>query len=129
MTLAEALCRLNPGMSFIYVSAAGADGTERSRVMWARIKGRTENALRRLPFKAVFLFRPGIIQPLHGIRSKTRAYRLFYRLAAPLLSPLRRLLPELVLTTDSIGRAMLVATRMGAPKSVLESSDLYWLAQ
>ncbi len=85
LTLAAAgvLSRRNPAMTFVYVSGAGTDSSERGRVMWARIKGRTENALQRLPFKAVYLFRPGIIQPLHGIRSKTAAYRIFYDWTGP----------------------------------------------
>jgi uncharacterized protein YbjT (DUF2867 family) len=126
LTLAAAtvLSRLNPAMTFIYVSGAGTDSSEKGRVMWARIKGRTENALRRLPFKAVYLFRPGIIQPLHGIRSKTAAYRVFYDWAGPLVTALRLVAPQWVLTTDSIGRAMIAVVRKGAPKAVLEIRDL-----
>jgi uncharacterized protein YbjT (DUF2867 family) len=73
LTLAAAstLARLNPSMTFLYVSGAGTDSTERGRTMWARVKGKTENALLKLPFRAAYMFRPGIIQPLHGIRSKT----------------------------------------------------------
>jgi uncharacterized protein YbjT (DUF2867 family) len=127
LTLAAAtvLSRLNPAMTFIYVSGASTDSSEQGRVMWARIKGRTENALRRLPFKAVYLFRPGIIQPLHGIRSKTAAYRIFYAWTAPLLTTLRTLMPQWVLTTDSLGRAMIVVARHGATKAILEPRDLY----
>ena len=127
VTLAAAtvLSRLNPAMTFLYVSGAGTDSSERGRVMWARVKGRTENALRQLPFKAVYLLRPGAIQPLHGIRSKTRAYRLFYGLAGPLLTVLRHLAPQWILTTDSLGRAMISIGRHGAGKAVLESRDLY----
>jgi uncharacterized protein YbjT (DUF2867 family) len=127
LTLAAAtfLSRLNPAMTFLYVSGAGTDSSERGRVMWARVKGRTENALRQLPFKAVYLLRPGAIQPLHGIRSKTRAYRLFYGLAGPLLTVLRRFAPQWILTTDSLGRAMIAIGRHGAGKAVLESRDLY----
>jgi uncharacterized protein YbjT (DUF2867 family) len=77
MTLAaaETLARLNPQMTFLFVSGAGSDSTEKGRVMWARVKGRTENAVLRLPFRAAYVFRPGMIQPLHGIRSKTQSYR------------------------------------------------------
>src|SRR5207248_10950968 len=77
LAAAEALSRLNPHMTFIYVSGAGTDSSERGRSMWARVKGRTENALLRLPFAAAYMFRPGIIQPLHRIKSKTKLYRLF----------------------------------------------------
>jgi uncharacterized protein YbjT (DUF2867 family) len=126
LTLAAArtLVRLNSRMTFVYVSGAGTDSSERGRSMWARVKGRTENALLRLPFDGVYLFRPGIIQPLHGIRSRTRSYRLLYTATKPLLSLLRTLLPRVVLTTDVIGQAMLEVARHGAPKSVLEASDI-----
>jgi uncharacterized protein YbjT (DUF2867 family) len=121
---AQTLVRLNPQMTFVFVSGAGADSTERSRTMWARIKGKTENALLRLPFKAVYVFRPGIIQPLHGIRSKTAGYRLFCAFAKPLLPIARRLFPNYVLTTEQIGRAMLRAAKRGAPKRVLAALDI-----
>ena len=111
-------------MTFVYVSGAGADSSETSKTMWARVRGRTENALQRLPFKAVYLFRPGIIQPLHGIRSKTDSYRWFYGLTRPLLPLLRRLLPNTVLSTQIVGRAMLAVVRHGAPKAVLEAADI-----
>jgi len=98
LAAAEPLSRLNPGMTFIYVSGAGTDSSEKGRVMWARVKGRTENALLRLPFNA-FMFRPGIIQPLDGIRSKTAAYRLGYTSMRPVLPLLRWALPNQVLST------------------------------
>src|SRR5579864_1453935 len=85
LAAAETLVRLNPAMTFIYVSGAGTDSSERGSSMWARVKGATENALLRLPFKAAYMFRPGVIRPLHGIRSKTPLYRAFYMAAAPLL--------------------------------------------
>lgn len=121
---AKTLSRLNPQMTFIYVSGAGTDSSERGRLMWARIKGRTENALLRLPFKAAFMFRPGIIEPVHGAVSKTPAYRIGYSLAKPLLPILRRAFPNFVLTTSEIGLAMLSVARRGAPKRILESSDI-----
>ncbi|MEA1650011.1 hypothetical protein UAJ10_13450 [Nitrospirillum sp. BR 11164] len=124
LDVARTLARLNPDMTFLYVSGSGTDGTERGRTMWARVKGRTENDLQRLPFKAVYLFRPGLIPPLHGARSKTRAYRLVYTLAAPLLPLARRLFPKQVLTTVEIGQAMLAAAERGAPKAVLETADI-----
>lgn len=124
LAVAKTLARRNPKMTFVYVSGAGTDATEKGRVMWARVKGRTENALLRLPFAAVYLFRPGIIQPLHGARSKTPAYRLFYGLARPILPIARRLLPGQVTTTEVVGRAMLAVARRGAPKAVLESADI-----
>ncbi|HVE07570.1 MAG TPA: epimerase [Paraburkholderia sp.] len=124
LAAAQTLARLNPRMTFIYVSGAGTDSTEQGRTMWARVKGRTENALRRLPFKAVYLFRPGMIQPLHGARSKTPAYRIVAALAAPLLTPLRLLLPNHVLSTEDIGVAMLALAREGIEQTVLEPRDI-----
>lgn len=124
MAAAETLSRLNPRMTFIYVSGAGTDSSEHGRIMWARIKGKTENALLRLPFKAVFMFRPGAIQPLHGVRSKTPVYQVLYSLTKPLLPLLRRLLPGYILTTEQLGRAMLTVAKHGAPKRVLESTDI-----
>ncbi|HWM65989.1 MAG TPA: NAD(P)H-binding protein [Steroidobacteraceae bacterium] len=125
LTVANILARLNPQMTFVYVSGAGTDSTESGRSMWARVKGKTENALMRLPFKGVYLFRPGVIQPLHGIQSKTGSYRWFYTLTAPLLPILRALFPAQILTTQTIGRAMLAVARHGAQRPVLESRDIY----
>lgn len=124
LAAAETLARLNPAMTFIYVSGAGTDSTERGRSMWARVKGQTENALRRQPFRAVYLFRPGLIQPLHGIRSLTGWYQAAYTVLGPLFPLLRRLFPKAILTTEELGRAMLRVAREGAPKAVLEASDL-----
>ena len=119
----ETLGRLNPGMAFIYVSGAGTDSTERGRTMWARVKGRTENALLRLPLNA-YMFRPGAIQPLDGIRSKTASYRILYALTKPLLPLLRRAMPNQILTTREIGHAMLNVARRGYPKRILEVRDI-----
>ncbi len=121
MAAAEPLARLNPGMTFIFVSGAGTDSTERGRVMWARVKGRTENALLRLPFKAAYMFRPGVVQPLHGIQSRTAAYRLLYMTLSPLVAVLRHVLPRYIITTEEMGRAMLNVARHGAPTRVLEN--------
>lgn len=125
LTLAAAkpLSWLNPGMTFIYVSGASTDSSEKGRVMWARVKGRTENALLRLPFKA-YMFRPGIIQPLDGIRSKTPAYRILYALMRPLLPLLHWAFPNQVLTTQEIGQAMLAVAKHGYTRRILEMRDL-----
>lgn len=120
---ARTLARLNPGMTFIYVSGAGTDSTERGQSMWARVKGQTENALLQLPFKAV-MFRPGVIVPLHGITSKTRLYRIGYVLARPILPLLRAAFPRLVTTTEQVGRAMLRVAKEGSPKRILETGDI-----
>jgi uncharacterized protein YbjT (DUF2867 family) len=128
LSVAKALRKQNPAMIFIYVSGAGTDSSERGRSMWARVKGRTENDLQKLGFARVCLFRPGVIQPLHGIRSKTRSYRLFYKVAGPLLSLARMLAPKSILTTQDIGRAMLNAVRRDV-SGVLESAAIYQLAR
>jgi uncharacterized protein YbjT (DUF2867 family) len=120
---ASVLARLNPGMTFTYVSGAGTDSTERGNVMWARVKGRTENALLRMPLKA-FMFRPGVIQPLHGIQSKTRSYRIFYSIAKPLFPLFKAIFPRQITTTEQLGRAMLIVAKKGANKHVLETRDI-----
>jgi uncharacterized protein YbjT (DUF2867 family) len=124
LAAAETLCRLNPQMKFVYVSGAGTDSTERGRSMWARVKGKTENALLRLPFAAAYMFRPGMIQPLHGIRPKATFYRAFYSILKPLVPVLRRLFPNQVLTTEEVGRAVLAVARRGYPKPILEIRDI-----
>jgi len=124
MAAAETLSRLNPRMKFLFVSGAGTDSTEQDKSMWARVKGKTENALLRLPFSAAYMFRPGIIQPLHGARSKTPAYRVIYGLAKPLMTLLHRAFPNHVLTTEEIGLAMLAVARNGYPKRILEVRDI-----
>jgi uncharacterized protein YbjT (DUF2867 family) len=126
ITLAAAttLARLNPGMVFIYVTGAGTDSTEQGRVMWARVKGKTENDLLKLPFKAAYMFRPGAIQPLHGARSKTAWVQAVYAASWPLWSVLRRLSPRLVTSTEQIGRAMIRVAREGYPRKVLEMEDI-----
>jgi uncharacterized protein YbjT (DUF2867 family) len=126
ITLAAAttLARLNPQMTFVYVSGAGTDSSEKGRSMWARVKGRTENALLRLPFKAAYMFRPGIIQPMRGVRSKTSTYQIFYSLTRPLLPLLRTMMPSTILTTEVVGQAMLAVARRGASKPVLETADI-----
>lgn len=124
LAAAETLSRLNPAMTFVYVSGAGTDSSEKGRIMWARIKGRTENALLRLPFKAAYMFRPGVIQPVHGARSKTNAYRVGYAIAKPVLPLLRRLFPKYIVTTEEIGRAMIRVAKRGAPSNILKSWDI-----
>jgi uncharacterized protein YbjT (DUF2867 family) len=124
LAAARTLVRLNPGMTFVYVSGAGTDSSERGRVMWARVKGRAENALRTLPFAGAYMFRPGFIQPLHGVRSKTRWLRVVYALVAPLYPLWKRLFPRFVTTTEQLGRAMITVARQGADRPVLENRDI-----
>jgi uncharacterized protein YbjT (DUF2867 family) len=124
MAAATVLARLNPGMTFTYITGAGTDSSERGSSMWARVKGATENALLRLPFKAAYMFRPGAIQPLHGARSKTPLYHGIYVVIAPLLSLALRLWPDKMTTTEQIGLAMLAVARGGAPKVLLDPADI-----
>ena len=124
LAAAEALARLNPAMTFIYVSGAGTDSSERGRVMWARVKGATENALLRLPFQAAYMFRPAMIVPLHGIVSRTAIYRIPYKILGPLLPWLYRRFPKYVTTTEKLGRAMLAAAKGRASKAVFENLDI-----
>jgi uncharacterized protein YbjT (DUF2867 family) len=126
ITLAAAttLAKLNPQMVFVYVTGRGTDATERGSLMWARVKGKTENDLLKLPFKAAYMFRPAGIQPLHGIRSKTAWVQAIYVASAPLLSLLNRVAPNYMTTTEQVGRAMIKVARDGYPKPVLESEDI-----
>ena len=124
MAAAKTLARLNPGMVFTYVTGRGTDSTEQGSLMWARVKGKTENDLLKLPFKAAYMFRPAGIQPLHGVRSKTSWVQAIYVVSAPLLSYLARVAPKYVSTTEQIGRAMIKVARDGFPKPVLESADI-----
>jgi len=124
LAAARTLAKLNPQMVFIYVTGRGADSSERGKLMWARVKGKTENDLLKLPFKAAYMFRPAGIQPLHGIRSKTGWVQAIYVGAAPLLSLLHRLAPTYMTTTEQVGRAMIKVARDGHPKPVLESEDI-----
>jgi len=128
MAAARPLAKLNPGMTFVFVSGRGTDSTEKGRSMWARVKGRTENALLGLPFKATVMLRPGMIQPMHGIRSRTTSYRIMYAILGPIMPLLRMLFPSFVTTTERIGRAMIKLARSGAPKSILENGDINDLA-
>jgi uncharacterized protein YbjT (DUF2867 family) len=124
MSVARVLVKLNPAMTFIYVSGAGTDSSERSRMMWARVKGKTENDLLKISFRAAYMFRPGFIQPLHGICTKTKWYGALYAVMGPLYPLWKRLLPKYVTTTECVGRAMLNVVRHGAPKRFLENQDI-----
>jgi len=119
-----ALAALNPNLTFVLVSGRSTDSTEKGSVMWARVKGAAENAVFALPIKGKYAFRPGLIQPLHGIKSRTTLYRVMYVLFAPLVPLLRSLYPNSVSTTERIGRAMLNVARRGYPKQILETADI-----
>lgn len=124
LAAAKTLSRLNPQMTFVYVTGMGTDRTERGRSMWARVKGKTENALQRLPFKAAYMFRPGMIEPLHGIKSKTRWYQMMYVVMTPLFPLFKAIAPNSITTTEQVGRAMIQVARKGYPRAVLEASDI-----
>jgi uncharacterized protein YbjT (DUF2867 family) len=123
LAAAEVLSRLNPGMKFIYLSGSGTDGSEKGRIMWARVKGRTENALLRLPLQA-YMFRPGFIEPMDGIQSRTPLYQKLYAVSRPIFPLLRRLFPNQVLSTRQVGRAMINIARSGYEKQILEPIDI-----
>ncbi|QNQ08436.1 NAD-dependent epimerase/dehydratase family protein [Sphingomonas alpina] len=122
LVVAERIAALNPGSTFVYVTGAGT--SEQSRMMWARVKGRTEAALARLPFKANFMFRPGFIQPLHGIVSKTGWYRAAYAVTGWIAGPIRRQWPGAMTTTETVGRAMIAVAKRGFDKPVLDNADI-----
>jgi uncharacterized protein YbjT (DUF2867 family) len=124
LAVANTLARLNPGMTFVYVTGQSTDSTEQGSVMWARVKGKTENDLLKLPFKAAYMFRPGGIQPLHGVRSKTAWVQAIYTATAPLWALLVRIAPKYVTTTEKVGRAMIRVVRNGYSKPILETPDI-----
>ena len=128
LAAAQALSRLNPEMTFIYVSGTGTDSTEQGRIMWARVKGKTENELMKLPFEAAYMFRPAYIQPLDGIQSRTKAYRVLYSIAGPLFPALQALFPRYVTTTEKVGLAMLQVAKQGNSQPILENDDINRLA-
>jgi hypothetical protein len=118
MAAARVLAR--PTMTFVFVSGAGAQ----SKAMWARVKRRAEDALFAMPFKAVYVFRPGIIEPKHGIRSRTRIYNLLYPVLYPLIRLIKLLLPKYVTDTERVGQAMLRVTRQGYFDKVLGNPEI-----
>ncbi len=120
LTLSVAKVLASPTLRFLYVSGAGTKG----RAMWARVKGETEDALLAMPFRSAHMFRPAVIQPLHGIQSKTRLYRALYTVMAPLTPLLRKTIPRYVTTTELVGRAMLRVAKHGHEKRVLENDDV-----
>ena len=124
VAIASTLVRLNQTMTLTYVSGTGTDSTELGKVMWARVKGKLENALLGMGFAAAYMLRPGFIAPMDGIRSKTRIYRMMYTVLAPVTPLLRRLFPAQILTTREVGQAMLELVRSGYAKDVLEVRDI-----
>ena len=120
---AEAIAAVNSGLTFCYVSGEGTDSSEHGRVMWARVKGKTENQLLRMPFKA-YMFRPGYIHPLKGVRSKTAMYRAAAAVFRVLYPLLRIVAARYVTTSVNVGRAMINVAATGYAKPVLENPDI-----
>jgi hypothetical protein len=128
MAAATLLARQNPSMTFVYVSGAGTDSTGMSRQMWARVKGRTENAVLALPFKG-YVFRPAFIEPMHGSVSSTRLYRVMYTVLKPLFPLLRVFFSKYMTSTENVGRAMLEVAKIRASQPVIENVDIETLAR
>jgi uncharacterized protein YbjT (DUF2867 family) len=123
--VANTLVRLNPDMTFCYVSGAGTDSTEKGRTMWARVKGKTENDLMKLPFKKAYMFRPGFIEPTKGLKNTLKLYTYI-----GWMIPIVRLIsPRFISTLRDIGVAMIHSVTKGYPKSVIEVSDIKALAK
>ncbi|MEO9968034.1 MAG: NAD-dependent epimerase/dehydratase family protein [Reichenbachiella sp.] len=129
LALAKVLYKLNPGMTCTYVSGEGTDSTESGRSMWARVKGKTENDLLAVGFKKAFMFRPGAIIPLRGIKSKTKAYQFGYDYFMWLIKLIKWLAPNAVVNTTQIGLAMIHATIEGAEKNILRPKDIIKLSE
>jgi uncharacterized protein YbjT (DUF2867 family) len=127
MAVARELAGQNAGLRFLYISGAGTDSTEHGRLMWARVKGETENAVLSLPFHG-YALRPGYIQPVGGVRSKNRLYRNIYRVTGGLYPLLARVLPRHVIASDQLARAMITVAADGAPARILDNSALLRLA-
>ena len=131
---AKALLARNPAMTFVFVSGTGTDSTEKGKTMWARVKGKAENAVFAMPFKGKYVFRPGVIQPLHGIKSRTRFLRFLYVLFSPLFPVMKALWPAHITTTENVGKAMalgmvvIVAVVMTL-YTVLERRTTRWLGR
>ncbi|MEV0900326.1 NAD-dependent epimerase/dehydratase family protein [Actinoplanes sp. NPDC049802] len=121
MAAARALAPLNPDITFVYVSGEGTDAS--SRLMWSRVKARTEREIMEM-FRNGYAFRPGFIQPTHGVRSKTRWYNAAYTVIAPLVPMIRRVAPRYVTTTGAVGRTMLQVARTGFPDRVVTTADM-----
>jgi uncharacterized protein YbjT (DUF2867 family) len=117
---AGVLAKQNPGMTFCYVSGSGTDSTERRRVMWARVKGKTENDLLKLPFKSAYMFRPGYIQPTKGLKNTYKIYKVF----APFYPVWEFLFPKYVVTLEEVGLAMINVALKGYDRKILECVDI-----
>ena len=124
MALAKILLNLNQKMTVTYVSGEGTDSSEAGRTMWARVKGKTENDIIKLGFRKAFMFRPGAIIPLNGIKSGTKLYQFMYDYFMWLVKLIKFLAPNSVVNTTQVGLAMINVTKKGYPKSVLKPKDI-----
>jgi hypothetical protein len=122
---AGTLVRLNPEMIFVYVSGVGTDSTEKGKSMWARVKGKTENDLLKLPFKSAYMFRPGIIKPIKGMKNTYSIYKIFN----PLYPVVEKLFPNYANTLNEIGLAMINTARFNYDKKIVECSDIRKFAE
>ncbi|WP_405181514.1 epimerase [Nocardia sp. NBC_01377] len=123
MRIGRTLAAANPELTFIYVSGHGTNSTEKGRSMWARVKGKTENDLLALPFRA-YMFRPGFVYPTDGAVSKTRLYRVGYAIIGPFIPLLRRVAPNMINNNREIGRAMIAVAVSGADSHVLGPREI-----
>ncbi len=128
LALATTIYRLNPQSTFIYVSGAGTDSSEKGRQMWARVKGKTENKILALGFKQAFMFRPGAIIPLRGIEPSNKVYKFLVNNLTWLVKGLKRLAPNSIVNTTQIGLAMINATQKGYYKNIINPADILRLA-
>ena len=129
LQFAHRLLKLNPEITFCYVSGQGTDSTEKSRMMWANVKGKTENALLALPFKKAYMFRPGFIQPMRGIKSSTKMYNTMYTIIKPFTPVLKLLFSKSITNTDKVGKAMINSVIVGYDKTHLDNRDINQLAE
>ena len=124
VSFAETVAKLNEGLTFCYVSGAGTDSSEAKTTMWARVKGKTENKLLSMPFKSAYMFRPGYIQPMKGVKTRVFIYQIAYKVLSPLYPILKRVFPNGVTSSTQLGRAMISVSKSGFPKRILGTSDI-----
>ena len=129
LALANVLVTINPEMTFNYVSGEGTDATEKGRSMWARVKGRTENDIIKAGFRQTFMFRPGAIIPLRGIKSRTKAYQFMYDYFMWLVKLIKTISPNSVVTTTQVGLAMINSVLKGYPVNIIRPKDIITLSE
>ena len=129
ISFAKTVLEQNDNTTFIYVSGQGTDSSEKGRMMWARVKGATENALLKMPFAQAYMFRPGVIQPMRGIQSRTKLYNTMYKIIKPIWPVFRAIMRKNLTNTDNIGKAMINAVTKGYSKQHLNNADINELSQ